>query len=544
VKKYTFSLSVEWVKIMVFFNKLFKNFLGKKSLLIFFLGSLLLGNILSTPPCFAMATDAGTSIAPDIFNVRYSATADGADISANVDIGNSVIVEPIYGFTVTPSITGTAAVDLSETAYFRHVIDNRSNTTAGITYSFENETTSWSAQIVQDDNQDGIHQDSEITIISSPISVNSISTSSIFLAFTAPAEYIFPTANVFLDLSMLQTPIGTYTGFNGVTYGAGDSVGITENAYSKGTPPTASFHVPARYAQDVVIDSSIYFEIQKTDIYLDQYSIDLIINNASVWGDLAITPTVNDGYAISYDPPSDFSYDSTINVTINALNTLGAAMQPDAYYFATTAAPPTSVNVDLTVFLQGYYEHSSGVHKAATLNIQLRPTQNINSGPSKILTLDVSGNTGAVPVPGAESGNYYLVIMQQLSGEGIGVNHLVYVSSENINFIAGTTTINLTDTGSGYYYDPFISSKGYSSLYSEAASTRSLRGGDASGEHEVTILDIIRWDNAATSANAISRGQSGWGEDVNFNGDDYINTDDFGVWKKNDGFKTPLPEDD
>jgi len=261
--------------------------------------------------------------------------------------------------------------------------------------------------------------------------------------------------------------------------------------------------------------------------------------------ELSIGPTGNGDLAVTFDSLIGFEYETDVHVTINAVDVHNRAMEPDDYYFTIQDMPEGKITMNLTVFLQGYYD--GGVHRPATINIQLRPTQNIASGPSIEAELDASGSAGTLILPKMPGvGNdFYLVIWHKLPGEALGVNHLVYVSSANIDF-SSAVTINLTDSGSPYYHEPFVpqTGTGQGSLYDEGGSVMSLKGGDASGDQYVSLVDIVRWDNAATSANANQRSKPGFKEDVNFNGDDYINTDDFGVWKKNDGQSVPMPEDD
>jgi len=65
----------------------------------------------------------------------------------------------------------------------------------------------------------------------------------------------------------------------------------------------------------------------------------------------SITGTASD-YTVSYDPPSDFGYNSVVTVTINASDLAGNAMTPVSYSFTTEAdttppAPPTGVNITI-----------------------------------------------------------------------------------------------------------------------------------------------------------------------------------------------------
>ncbi len=481
------------------------------------------------------ATNAGTLIRPATLAMQYS---DGAAISVNTSttIGMTTEVLPIYGAIVTPMTQVTASLAMGETVYFQQVVGNAGNTTDNMTYVLSGLTAGWAAVLYQDSNNNGVHEAGELITVTSPIRMGPEATASVFVALTAPATYITP-GTVRFAVSTSGTPAGVYTGFNNVVYGAPALQSVTENAQLTDTVlPVVTPLSPTAGAQQVPIDSFVAFDVIDLESGISLNTLRVTVNGSS-YAPTAMSAITN-GYRVSVDP-ADLPYATTINVEVRIGDSIGNERYV-TYAFKTKAQ---STALFLTAYLHGYMNTATRVHRSATINIQLRPTRNIDSGPSINADLSASGNTGVVGI-NTPAGAYYLVIRQVLSGAVLGVNHVAYVSSESISILSEqVTTINLATANSAYYARPFIPRSGYSPLLLENGMLL-IKGGEATGERVINVTDIIRWNNAATNANADTRGKSAWSEDPNFDGDPYMNTDDFSVWNKNKGQSVPLPEED
>ena len=105
------------------------------------------------------------------------------------------------------------------------------------------------------------------------------------------------------------------------------------------TPPAISGFSPAQNAVGVPVNSNIVVHVTDSGKGVNQSSITMTVNGQQV--NPGITGTASD-YTVSYDPPSDFGYNSVVTVTINASDLAGNAMTPVSYSFTTEAAPDTS----------------------------------------------------------------------------------------------------------------------------------------------------------------------------------------------------------
>jgi hypothetical protein len=419
-----------------------KRVLGKGSFMfygatikkIIFIGVLLL---LSIVPVYAAPTPADTLIRAATFNLQYS-DGIGYSISRDVSLAVDVTVDPVFGIGITPQTTSTVSIGLNETAYFPQVLGNLGNATDNISFTLDELTTSWSSTVYLDDNNNGIHEPAETTVVSSPLQLDGSATRSIFIALTAPNSYITP-GKVIFHPQTTASPSGIYTGFNGQIYGGPAGTRVTENAVL-----------------------------------------------------------------------------------------LGAVV---------------SQSIEITALFQGYFNTMTQFQRPITVNVQFRTIVTVNAGVSLDIPLDASGNSGLVTLSIA-AGDHYLVLRQKLAGSLLGVNHVAFVSSESITLTGGqVATLNFSDPASAYYVPPFLPRSGYTPIYVENG-YHLIKGGDATGERLINITDIVRWNNAATNPQADQRGDPQWSEDPNFDGDPYMNTDDFSVWNKNKGQNVPLPEED
>lgn len=273
------------------------------------------------------ATPADTVIRSVTLNIEYT---DGTTtISSEVTESIDVTVDAIYGISVSPQITTTVSLAFDETAYYHHIISNQANTADAITYTLDDLTTSWAAEVYFDDNNDGIHQASENTVATSPITIAQESTKSVFIAFTAPSIYISP-AQVIFHPQTLGSSTGQYTGFNGNTYGGAAEAFVTENAeLIDGIPPDIIPLDPTANDSLVPVETDLVFLVTDNIEVVTSSLIVTINGELTVQNGIGITPTysalsfvaVTDGYQVSIDPTVNFNPNeiNTVNIYVEDL---------------------------------------------------------------------------------------------------------------------------------------------------------------------------------------------------------------------------------
>jgi len=110
-------------------------------------------------------------------------------------------------------------------------------------------------------------------------------------------------------------------------------------------PPYTDGHNPAKEATEVAINTKISVQIRDDISGVDQSSIVMTVNNKFV------TPVItgsNTDLTLTYNPPTNFDYNQTIYVRINASDLAGNSMSTDSYSFSTLADldPPFTDNAD------------------------------------------------------------------------------------------------------------------------------------------------------------------------------------------------------
>ncbi len=498
----------------------------KKWALLAIVSSLLLGMSVGT---FA-ATPAGTLIQTQTGLIEYG---DGQSLQVTSDVTQvvSTEVQAIYGLTVTPHELASIDVNFAETAYYNHILTNVGNTADTFNYTMDSMTSEWSATLYADVNDNGAYDagDTQVTQVLVPAE----STRSVLVAFTAPATAYNTPGRVVFHPTTSKTPVGAYTGYNGTAYGAAADGYVTDNArIAETVAPTVSPVSPVNGQQAVVLNSMVVFDI--TDIHsgVSINTLKVTVNGTVYAG---AYEAITDGFRVTVDP-ADFNYSTTIDVSVRVADVEGN-VKNYSYAFRTLE----NAMFDLTLLIDGYYVKNF----PATMNIQFRPVQNVDSGITMSLVLDGSGHGTAV-VNGDVSGNYYVCIRQDLTGLPLGVNHLAFCTSENIQFIRNQAAVmNLSDAASPNYHKPFIPKNGTNPMvYRPEIAKWVLKGGDATGERVINITDIVNWENAVSNSLSDQRGKANWSEKANFDGDNYLNTDDFSVWNRSKGQKSNLPEED
>lgn len=158
---------------------------------------------------FALPTSAGTNIVSDVITVNVSSTFI---TSANPFV--SIEVQPIYGVYATPTEDRVIVTTENKTYYFAHQLENKANTTDLFEVSV-NATEDWAVSLVQDDNLDGVRQETEVTTLSTTVNLSAQATTNVFVCLT-PIKFSPVTAQVSVSTAK---PAVSYIGFNGEYYG-------------------------------------------------------------------------------------------------------------------------------------------------------------------------------------------------------------------------------------------------------------------------------------------------------------------------------------
>lgn len=143
-----------------------------------------------------------------------------------------VTVSAIYGlqWVQTPTNGETGP---SQPIYYVFKVSNEGNTTDNLTLSLSaftytgNSGSAWSAQIIQDDDQDGIHDSTETTAINS-LTIGEDEDLYFFVEVTPSADAEFnSTGTLTITVTSSGSDGDEYTGDNGNTYGGPDSIQFT-----------------------------------------------------------------------------------------------------------------------------------------------------------------------------------------------------------------------------------------------------------------------------------------------------------------------------
>ncbi|MDP2895764.1 MAG: DUF5011 domain-containing protein, partial [bacterium] len=109
---------------------------------------------------------------------------------------------------------------------------------------------------------------------------------------------------------------------------------VTRN-FSTHRPPSVYGQSPQDGAHNVPVDADIKVHVKDAGSGVKKDSVNMTVNGWPVQKNLLkISGTLQD-YEVSYNPPTDFSYNATVNVTVEAEDLSGNGMERVAYSFAT-----------------------------------------------------------------------------------------------------------------------------------------------------------------------------------------------------------------
>jgi hypothetical protein len=168
------------------------------------------------------ATPAGTAVVAQNISITSLGTPQphAAPLTINV--------AAIYGFTLSPTSDQIAVCNSLLPVYFAHSIYNQANTTDNLTTSIFNLDTGWQAQLIADDNKDGVHQETETTVLSTPLAIGGQTSLNFLIKFSHTQ---ISTVNTGIIVSTNHTA-NSYQGFNDILYGEVGWQKATDNIYT------------------------------------------------------------------------------------------------------------------------------------------------------------------------------------------------------------------------------------------------------------------------------------------------------------------------
>lgn len=159
--------------------------------------------------------------------------------------------------------------------------------------------------------------------------------------------------------------------------------------------PFTSDHNPTKYAQNVTLNTNIIVHIRDVSSGVNQSSIMMKVNDSTV------TPSItgtSSNYKLTYDPPTDFSYNQTVKVSIDADDNTGNKMNTDTYSFSTVTdlAPP---------FTSDHYPPKYAQNVPINTNIIVHVKDNISGVNQQSIMMKVNG-TQVSPIITGTSADY------------------------------------------------------------------------------------------------------------------------------------------
>ncbi len=178
------------------------------------------------------------------------------------------------------------------------------------------------------------------------------------------------------------------------------------------TKPFTSQRSPPRSAVGVPINTNIVVHVHDATSGVKQSDIKMKVNGN------AVTPTSINGlvmdYTVTYDPPVDFGFLQTINVSIDAADSAGNVMTTDAYSFTTTT-PNNSVPLAPTLASPAANAFTKNNKPALTfkvpqdsngdpLHFRVEIDDDGNFAPIMLTAESKNSTTGFIPAPPVPQG--------------------------------------------------------------------------------------------------------------------------------------------
>jgi hypothetical protein len=138
-------------------------------------------------------------------------------------------IDHIYGIKLAP-LNITARNNDVDT-YFPHSIDNMGNTSNKINleFTYVSDAKGWSAKLIRDDNENGIHEESETTQLDNEQMLSESGTIYFFIKLTRPSDAKSDdSGSARLKASGAVKDGVSYIGYNGTSYGGVDEMETTD----------------------------------------------------------------------------------------------------------------------------------------------------------------------------------------------------------------------------------------------------------------------------------------------------------------------------
>jgi hypothetical protein len=207
---------------------------------------------------------------------------------------------------------------------------------------------------------------------------------------------------------------------------------------------------------------------------------------------------------------------------VNARDTGGTSTFSSAWSFATAPGAGQNFVLNLTVFLQGYYQPGVDTMQRDTVVAHLRNRSSPSVGVDTALAIPsrLGRVTFVFPKPAATTDSFYVVVKHR--------NHLGVITAHPYRFAPNETTfVDLTDSISKV--------QGVDAMWAESNGKFSLRGGDADGNGVVNAIDRNAYWR-------VQNGTSGTNLPADFNGDGAVNAiDRNSIWRPNNGRASYVP---
>jgi hypothetical protein len=175
-----------------------------------------------------------------LFSVTMAAEAFSMDASiffkgGLVTLSEPVVhIEPIYGIKLSP-LNVTKQTRLKE-ILFPHILENLGNSTNKVTISivYSSAAKGWSADLIKDENNNGIRDWWEKSKIEGPVELAESSSFAFFLVLTRPDNAVpGDSGSAVIEAASLFRDGEGYIGYNGVTYGGKDKETSTDTVMVK-----------------------------------------------------------------------------------------------------------------------------------------------------------------------------------------------------------------------------------------------------------------------------------------------------------------------
>jgi len=192
-----------------------------------------------------------TSTAWSTMSLSGTLIANVAFVNTNTTNVTTTIVTSIYGVSANAGVFNINTV-ANTSNYTTYLFSNAGNVTDNFSISLSSSHPSWNFSLIQDNNQNGIHEVTEVTVLSPVQNLASGQNKYFFIKADSPLSPV----NGFVTLTV-QGSIndgGSYLGDNAISYGYADTKISTFNYTVAGADSTPPVIANITYAGANIID--------------------------------------------------------------------------------------------------------------------------------------------------------------------------------------------------------------------------------------------------------------------------------------------------